>query len=249
MREDSAGSPERPARAGRAEPTDAGSKLRAGSGSRTWCSAVSSVLRGGAKPALRGSPARSNPDGAGSGARAVVDCAPAGTPLWRPRPPRRPRRLRWGLGPVLAASGCGAGVPTAGCSKTDSCSPPSTSAEVSDTCSSVNSAMIGSNRATGSVGVSTAAAGAEGTCAPRRARASSAFSFHCARRKRSAAAVYQRAASACAPDFSWIRASSNATMASCVRSNRAANCPGGSALVRALRMRAWICRQSLTGAL
>ena len=41
----------------------------------------------------------------------------------------------------------------------------------------------------------------------------------------------------CKP-ISWISASSNATIASRVRSYSAASCPGGSALVRALRIRA-----------
>ncbi len=52
----------------------------------------------------------------------------------------------------------------------------------------------------------------------RRASAASALVFHCDLRNRSAAAVYQRAASACSPAFSCHCANSNATMASRVRS-------------------------------
>jgi len=193
-------------------------------------------------------------DGGTGGATGAADAgAAARTPLWRPRPPRRPRRLRRRSGPVSEV--CAAADPTAaaaGCSKTDSCSPSFISCSVSLGCSSENSAMIGSNRFSGSAEVSltaapVVAAGVTGIGAPRRTSPSSAFCFHCGRRKRSAAVVYQRTASEVVSAFSYSCASSNATMASCVRSYNADSWPGGSALVRALRMRAWICRQSLTG--
>jgi hypothetical protein len=56
-----------------------------------------------------------------------------------------------------------------------------------------------------------------GSAAPSLVKASSAFFFHSARRKRSAAMVYHFTASSLISAFSWIRASSQATMASRVR--------------------------------
>jgi len=183
-------------------------------------------------------------DGGAGGAAGAADAGAAvRTPLWRPRPPRRPRRLRRWSGPVSAGCAAAEAAAAGGCSKTDSCSPSFISCPVSLGCSSENSAMIGSNRVTGSAVFSLAAtpavaAGVTGTGAPRRTRPSSAFSFHCGRRNRSAAVVNHWTASAVAPAFSKSCASSNATMASCVRSYNADSWPGGSALVRALRMRA-----------
>ena len=179
-------------------------------------------------------------------ARPVAAAAGAAvrTPLWRPRPPRRPRRLRRRSGPVSeVCAAADAAAAAGGCSNTDSCWPSFISSPVSLGCSSENSAMMGSNRLTGSAVVSltvtpAVAAGATGIGAPSRTSPSSAFCFHCGRRKRSAAVVNQRTASEVAPAFSKSCASSNATMASCVRSYSAESCPGGSALVRALRMRA-----------
>ena len=172
--------------------------------------------------------------------QAVASNRSAGrAPLLRPRPPRRPRRLRrWpGRSPPWPAA-----VPQLqrAVRKLLPAGRHPARQHVSETCPSEYSVMIGSNRAAGSAfaSLTEAAAGATGIGAPKRVSASSAFCFHCARRKRSAAAVYQRTASECAPVFSWICASSNATMASRVRSYNAASCPGGSALVRALRMRA-----------
>ncbi len=103
--------------------------------------------------------------------------------------------------------------------------------------------MIGAGKSTGSaVDSLTATTGAPsvdaGIGTPRRVKPSSAFCFHCGRRKRSTAVVNQRTAPAVSPAFSKICASSNATMASWVRSNNAESWPGGSALVLALRMRA-----------
>ena len=195
---------------------------------------------------------RSNIDGgggktAGDGARAG-DAARA--PLWRPRPPRRPRRRRR-RSALGSAGAVGAAEAAAGCSKTVSCCPSVITSSISLGCSSENSAMIGAGALAGSaVDSLTATTGVAsvgaGIGAPRRVRASSAFCFHCGRRKRSAAVVNHRTAPSLSPPFSKICASSNATIASCVRSYKAESWPGGSALVRALRMRAWICRQSLT---
>jgi len=185
-------------------------------------------------------------DGGAGGAAGAADAGAAvRTPLWRPRPPRRPRRLRRrSSGPVSEVCAAAEAVAAAGgCSKTDSCSPSFISCPVSLGCSSENSAMMGSNRLTGSAVVSLTAtpgfaAGGAGIGAPKRTRPSSAFCFHCGRRKRSAAVVNQRTASSVVPAFSKSWASSNATMASCVRSYNADSWPGGSALVLALRMRA-----------
>jgi hypothetical protein len=87
---------------------------------------------------------------------------------------------------------------------------------------------------------------ASGIAAPSRVSPSCAFVFQSARRKRCAATVYQRIASAELPARSSTPANSNAAMASRVRSKSFASCTAGSVLVLALRMRAWICRQSLT---
>jgi len=183
-------------------------------------------------------------DGGAGGAAGAADAgAGVRTPLCRPRPPRRPRRLRrWSAGVSVDCAAVEAAA-VGGCSNTDSCSPSFISGPLSLGCSSENSAMIGSNRVTGSAVVSLTAApaiaaGVVGIGAPRRTSPSSAFCFHCRRRKRSAAVVNQRTASWVAPAFSWSCASSNATMASWVRSYNADSWPGGSALVRALRMRA-----------
>jgi len=202
MREDSAGSPAR-ARVCNEGPAAAGSKLLTGSGSRGRRSENSWETKGRTIGAGCGSTACSKGGGTtetGAGA-AAAGTATRG-PLWRPLPPLRPRRLRrWaGRGP---ATGVGADA-SVGCSKTESCWTPSGSPGASGACASDNSVMTGSNRVAGSVpgSLTEPAAGATGIGAPRRVRASSAFCFHCARRKRSAAAVYQRAASECAPVFS-----------------------------------------------
>ena len=87
----------------------------------------------------------------------------------------------------------------------------------------------GGSDAGSSADSATSASGAPSTLLPsadstdtpperRRASAASALVFHCDLRNRSAAAVYQRAASACSPAFSCHCANSNATMASRVRS-------------------------------
>ncbi len=206
MREESAGSPER-TRDDNEEPAVAVSWPRAGSGSRTRDSAISAGAAERADGNVRGSMTRSNVDGGTGGAVGAADAgAPVRTPLWRPRPPRRPRRLRRWSGPVSEV--CAAAATAAGgCSKMDSCSPSFISCSVSLGCSSENSAMIGSNRVTGSPVVSLTAtpaiaAGATGIGAPRRTSPSSAFSFHCGRRKRSAAVVNQRTASEVVPAFS-----------------------------------------------
>jgi hypothetical protein len=77
---------------------------------------------------------------------------------------------------------------------------------------------------------------ANGTSTPNLTNASCAFVFHWARLNFSAAVRYQVAASALLPFFSCRRANSNATIASRVLSYNAASCPGGSLLVRALRI-------------
>lgn len=211
----------------------AASTLRADSDARAWDSRGCSEIGRGAKATRLGSSLRANSVCLGAGGCEEATGAPVRPSLWRPRPPRRPRRLWRRPGGTVAACDGGAAASTAGCSTTCSSPAPFVLAEGCAATSPANSALgnsapvnsgaMGPAATTGSASVSAAAVGAGGTGAPKRARASSAFFFHCARRKRSAAAVYQRAASACVPDFSCRRASSNATIASRVCSNRSAS--------------------------
>ena len=186
--------------------------MRAGSGSITRESAISTGAAERAAGKARGSTTRSNMDGgADVGAGATDAGAVVRAPLWRPRPPRRPRRRRRRSGSAsmdCAAALAEAATPAGGCSNTDSCSPSLISSPDSFGSSSENSAIIGSNRVTDSAVVSltampsAAAAGGAGIGAPRRTSPSSAFCFHCGRRKRSAAVVNHRTASEVAPAFS-----------------------------------------------
>ncbi len=180
--------------------------------------------------------------GCACGRSAATDCARetsaegaapgrARSPRCRRRPPRRPRRRRCFLGSAPAATPPAKGAN--GCAR-------NSSGASTDNCSG-SAAGPASMTSPAAGACSEGAAGAE---TPRRARASAAFVFHCARRNRCAAVEYQRAASASCPDRSWNWASSNATIASRVFSKRALSWPGGSAPALALRMRAWICRQS-----
>jgi hypothetical protein len=176
---------------------------------------------------------------------------PACAPRRRPRPPRRPRRLRPGLagaaptpaapGAITGADGSSGRLP---CAATVPFKATTGSGGGGAAQSLSGRPGAGSDEEASSAGAEAGAA-PTGMGAPRRVRASSAFVFHCARRKRSAAVVYQRTASAICPAFSCSTASSKATMASRVFSNSAASWAWGSPPALALRMRAWICRQSL----
>jgi hypothetical protein len=211
----------------------AASTPRVDSDARAWDSRGCSDMGSGAKAARLGSSLRASSVCLGAGGGEEATGVPVRPSLWRPRPPRRPRRLWRRPGGGVAACDGGAAASTAGCSTACSYPAPFVLAEGCAISSPVNSALgnsapvksgaMGAGARAGSVSVSAAAVDAGGIGAPKRASASSAFFFHCARRKRSAAAVYQRAASACVPDFSCRRASSNATIASRVCSKRSAS--------------------------
>ena len=179
---------------------------------------------------------------AGAAAR-LAGASPVRGVRRRPRPPRRPRRLRFlsngSPGAVTSPSGevavSGTAVSSASCSGCSAAD--SSGSEV--LCESVGTEEVSSSGLASAVLVVDALAGSGGGMgAPRRVKASSALVRHCARRKRSAAAVYHFAASACSPAFSWNCASSNATMASRVRSYSSASFTGASVAPFALRMRA-----------
>lgn len=135
------------------------------------------------------------------------------------RPPRRPRR-RCLCSACMLAEGCEGAVSLAagigsvmlcsfsGDAETSCCGPRWTGKETSPS----------TDESSGGVDSATSVPAGAVVAEPRRASAASAFVRHCARRNRSAAVVYHRAASECAPAFSCHWASSKATMASRVRS-------------------------------
>ncbi len=189
------------------------------------------------------------PVAAGDSARGGA-ASPGRVARRRCRPPRRPRRLRF-LSPVaVSAVSPGAATTVAAVSASGvSSSVASLSAACAAGAATV-SIFFGMRGFFGFRGFRFRAGDGcayTGIGAPSRVRASSAFVRHCARRKCSAAVVYHRIASSPASAFSCHCASSNATMASRVRSYRLMSCPDGSLLAFALRMRAWICRQSAMG--
>jgi hypothetical protein len=160
-------------------------------------------------------------------------------PRRRPRPPRRPRCLRRLAPSVSCALASVTGATVGGGS--------AVSGANRKACVSSGGAACASGSACGASAEGGVAEGISGTGAPKRVKASTAFVRHCARRKRSAAVVYHCTAEGISPAFSRTFASSKATMPSCVRSYRSVNCAAGSGAAFALRMRAWICRQSAMG--
>ena len=158
----------------------------------------------------------------GAGSPVGVPALAAAGAFRRFRPPRRPRRRRFPSGPVAA----GAADPSPLVASCTWLLTATTDSNTSAFCakgrpgSGIVNANSGASSTTVSRGTASPASPATpepiGGANPSLVAASTALVFQSARRKRSAAVAYHFPASAFSPAVSKWRASSNATMASCV---------------------------------